>query len=323
MTNTSLLSEQSGAMKIILAPMEGVVDHAMRELLTALGPYDLCITEFVRVVDQVYKPPYFHRISPELRQGGTTRAGVPVRVQLLGQHPDWMAENAVVATDLGSPGIDINFGCPAKTVNRNKGGAVLLQEPETLYKIVSRIRAAVPDHLPVSVKMRLGYENTDLATDCARAIEDGGASLLTIHARTKVDGYRPPAHWHLIKDIRQQVSLPLVANGDIWSRADAEKCRIVSGCDDLMIGRGALCLPNLSAVIQDDAAPMAWEKTCALLLDYAVFVRDDKQRGYLPSRLKQWFRYLKRQYPEAEILFEKIKRLRELDQILAVIKQEL
>ncbi len=306
-------------MKIILAPMEGVVDHAMRELLTASGHYDLCITEFVRVVDQVYKAPYFHRICPELRQGGKTRAGTPVRIQILGQHPEWMAENAHVATALGSPGIDINFGCPAKTVNRHKGGAVLLQEPETLYKIVHQVREAVPDHLPVSVKMRLGYENTDLATDCARAIEDGGAQMLTIHARTKIQGYRPPAHWHLINDIRQNVSLPLVANGDIWSRADAIKCRRVSGCDDIMIGRGALCLPNLVSVIREDAEPMTWAEVCALLVSYAAFVRDTKARGYLPSRIKQWFSYLRREYPQADILFEKIKRLRQLDEIIAIV----
>ncbi|MBL4801843.1 MAG: tRNA-dihydrouridine synthase [Emcibacter sp.] len=309
-------------MKIILAPMEGVVDYAMRELLTASGHYDLCITEFVRVVDQVYRPAYFHKISPELSHDGKTRSGTPVRVQLLGQHPDWMAENAVVAVELGSPGIDLNFGCPAKTVNRHRGGAVLLQEPETLYKIVSKVREAVPASHPVSVKMRLGYETTDLTLDCARAIEDAGANLLTIHARTKVEGYRPPAHWHLINDIRQQVKIPLIANGDIWSRADAIKCQNISGCDDIMIGRGALCLPNLVSVIREDAAPMPWAEACGMLIRYAAFVRDAPARGYLPSRLKQWFRYLKREYEPAHLLFDKIKRLRELDEILAVIQQE-
>ncbi|HEC00196.1 MAG TPA: tRNA dihydrouridine(16) synthase DusC [Sphingomonadales bacterium] len=307
-------------MKIILAPMEGVVDYAMREILTTSGQYDLCVTEFVRVVDQVYKPPFFHRICPELRQGGKTRSGTPVRVQLLGQHPGWMAENAAAAVALGSPGIDLNFGCPAKTVNRHRGGAVLLQEPETLYQIVKAVRDAVPGTSEVSVKMRLGYENTDLAVDCARAIEGAGADMLTIHARTKVEGYRPPAHWHLIHDIRQQVSLPIVANGDIWSRADAERCREVSGCDDIMIGRGALCLPNLVDVIRKDAAPMTWPEVCNLLLTYAAFRRDAHGRGYLPSRIKQWFSYLKRQYPEAIPAFEKIKRLQQLDEITAMIR---
>ena len=307
-------------MKIILAPMEGVVDYAMREILTTSGQYDLCVTEFVRVVDQVYKPPFFHRICPELRQGGKTRSGTPVRVQILGQHPGWMAENAAAAVALGSPGIDLNFGCPAKTVNRHRGGAVLLQEPETLYQIVKAVRDAVPRESEVSVKMRLGYENTDLAADCARAIEGAGADMLTIHARTKVEGYRPPAHWYLIHGIRQQVSLPIFANGDIWSRADAERCREVSGCDDIMIGRGALCLPNLVDVIRNGAKPMTWPEVCDLLIIYASFRRDTHGRGYLPSRIKQWFSYLKRQYPEATPAFEKIKRLQQLDEIIAMIR---
>ncbi len=308
------------APQIILAPMEGVVDHAMRELLTASGHYDLCITEFVRVVDQVYRPPLFRKICPELRQGGKTRAGTPVRIQLLGQHPNWMAENAMVATDLGSNGIDLNFGCPAKTVNRHKGGAVLLQEPETIYKIVSAVREAIPAPQILSVKMRLGYEDMNLAHDCARAIEGAGADMLTIHARTKVEGYRPPAHWHVIDDIRQHITIPIVANGDIWSQKDAENCRHISGCTDIMIGRGALCLPNLASVIKDDIAPMPWVEVCDLLIHYALFKRAKHQRGYMPSRLKQWLKYLKRQYPESEILFENIKRLRQLDEIMAIIE---
>lgn len=97
-----------------------------------------------------------HRLCPELKQDGKTRAGTPVRVQLLGQHPEWLAENAIRAIELGSPGVDLNFGCPAPTVNKSKGGAVLLKEPETVYRIVKAVREAVPAHLPVSAKIRLG-----------------------------------------------------------------------------------------------------------------------------------------------------------------------
>ena len=129
-------------MRIVLAPMEGVVDHLMREMLTEIGGFDLCITEFVRVVDQLLPRRVFTRLCPELLQGGKTLAGTPVRVQLLGQEPNWLAENAARAVELGSPGIDLNFGCPAKTVNKSKGGAVLLRETEQLYRIVSAVRAA-------------------------------------------------------------------------------------------------------------------------------------------------------------------------------------
>lgn len=178
-------------MRVILAPMEGVVDHLMRDLLTAQGGFDLCVTEFLRVVDQLYPERSFFKICPELANGAKTPSGVPVRIQLLGQSPEWLAENAARAVALGSPGIDLNFGCPAKTVNRNKGGSVLLKEPETLYAIIREVRQAVPVYQPVTAKIRLGYDDTSLMLENARAIEAAGATELAVHARTKRDGYRP------------------------------------------------------------------------------------------------------------------------------------
>ncbi len=145
-------------MRVILAPMEGVLDHRMRQLLSELNPYDLCVTEFIRVVDQPVTDKVFYRLAPELLRGGKTRNGTPVRVQLLGQDPDWLAHNAARAIALGSPGVDINFGCPAKTVNRSKGGAVLLKEPELIYRIVAAMRQAVPAGQVLSAKIRLGWE---------------------------------------------------------------------------------------------------------------------------------------------------------------------
>ena len=146
-------------MKVMLAPMEGVVDHLMRDMLTRVGGFDQCVTEFVRVVDQKIPKKTFYRLCPELHNGGKTPAGVPVRVQLLGQHPQWLAENAQTAIELGAPGVDLNFGCPAKTVNKSKGGAVLLKETQTLYDIVKAVRDAVPAEIPVSAKIRLGFED--------------------------------------------------------------------------------------------------------------------------------------------------------------------
>lgn len=157
-------------MRIILAPMEGVIDHIMRDLFTQLGGIDLCMTEFVRIVDQKLPDRVFYRLSPELHHQGKTANGTPVRIQLLGQDPGWLAENAAVATRLGSPGIDLNFGCPAKLVNKNKGGAILLREPETLYKIMKSVREAVPAYLPTTAKMRLGFEDKTLAIENAQAL---------------------------------------------------------------------------------------------------------------------------------------------------------
>ncbi|MFC7049195.1 tRNA-dihydrouridine synthase [Emcibacter nanhaiensis] len=305
--------------KIYLAPMEGVVDYVMRDMLTSVGNYELCVTEFVRVTNQLYKPALFYKYCPELKSGAKTPSGTPVMIQLLGQDPDWMAENAARAVELGSPGVDLNFGCPAKTVNKSKGGAILLREPETLYKIISAVRTAVPANLPVSAKMRLGYEDKSLALDNARAIEAAGANRLTVHARTKVEGYKPPAHWHWIAKIREEVTLPLVANGDIWTAEDAEACRRESGCQDIMIGRGAMALPNLSRVIADGAAPLSWDQVRGLLLRYAGIERSDHRGGFLPSRIKQWFTYLRLCYPAADEMFRDLKRLQALEEISAML----
>ena len=146
-------------MRLMLAPMEGVVDHTMRELLTAVGGLDRCVTEFLRVSDRLLPPRVFHRVCPELSGGGITTSGVPVYLQLLGGQPGPMAENAARAAELGAPGIDLNFGCPAKTVNKSDGGAIILRQPERVHRIVSAVRAAVPAEVPVTVKTRLGFDH--------------------------------------------------------------------------------------------------------------------------------------------------------------------
>lgn len=211
-----------------LAPMEGVVDATMRHILTRVAKVDLCVTEFLRVTSQVYPPKVFHRNCPELLTTSHTESGVPVFLQLLGQ-PTPMGENAARAVELGAIGIDLNFGCPAKTVNNSDGGAALLQYTNRLYDIVSAVRAAVPKQIPVTAKMRLGFNDRELMYYNARAIEAGGAEKLTIHGRTKKDGYKPPADWEAIKKISDIVKIPVVPNGDIGSVAAFEACHAING----------------------------------------------------------------------------------------------
>ena len=309
-------------MHITLAPMEGVVDHLMRDMLTQVGGFDLCVTEFVRVVQTKLPKKVFYRLCPELHNGGLTPIGVPVKVQLLGQHPEWMAENALTAIELGSHGVDINFGCPAKTVNKSQGGAVLLQYPDMLYKIVKAVRDAVPAQHAVTAKIRLGFNDTSLALENADAIYQAGASSLAIHARTKRDGYRPPAYWPWIAKIKETVDMPLVANGEIWSAADAKLCQEQSHCTNLMLGRGALALPNLAKSIKINEKPMSWEDLKQLLIQYSGYeIYGDKGR-YYPNRIKQWLSYLKVQYPEAEGLFAQIRKINCSKQIVEILQNK-
>lgn len=308
-------------MQITLAPMEGVVDHLMRDMLTRIGGYDLCITEFVRVVDQLLPRRVFTRICPELLHGSKTPAGTPVKIQLLGQEPNWLAENAVRAVELGSPGVDLNFGCPAKAVNKSKGGAVLLKETDTLYQIVKAVRQAVPAQYPVTAKIRLGYDDTSLTLDNASAIASAGATALAVHARTKSDGYRPPAYWPWIARIKQHIDIPLIANGEIWSAEDAILCQQQSDCQDIMLGRGALALPNLAMTIKQKVAVMPWPQVLELLMRYSEFEIAGDKGLYYSNRIKQWFSYLKLQYAEAEQLFQLLRLQRKSADILHILQQ--
>ncbi|MGO4894510.1 tRNA-dihydrouridine synthase [Flavobacterium sp. W21_SRS_FM6] len=308
-------------MHITLAPMEGVVDSLMRDMLTRIGGFDLCVTEFIRIVDQLLPKRVFYRTCPELHNNSMTPAGVPVKIQLLGQDPNWLAENAARAIELGSHGLDLNFGCPAKTVNKSRGGAILLKEPETLYQIVSEVRKAVPQGTILSAKMRLGFNDTSLAFENAQAIAAAGADLLVIHARTKLDGYKPPAYWNWIAEIKKVVDINIVANGEIWSAQDAVNCQIKSNCQDIMLGRGALALPNLAQVIKQGSGQMPWDEVRMLLVAYSGYeIFGDKGR-YFPNRLKQWLGYLKLQYPQAGILFNEVRALKTANEIIPVLNK--
>ena len=299
-------------MGIWLAPMEGLLDHGLRDTLTRVGGLELCVSEFIRITDSVLPARAFTRVVPELLAGSRTPAGVPVRVQLLGSDPACLADNAQALSALQPAGIDLNFGCPAKTVNRHRGGAVLLQEPELVGQIVAAVRRAVPDHIPVSAKMRLGYEDDALAEDCAQAIEAAGASDLVVHARTKRHGYRPPAYWDRIADIRACVKLPMVANGEIWSIEDARRCREVSGCQRLMIGRGLVSDPGLAlAIAADSAAQVPWPRIQALLPGFWQSVCARVAPRHRAGRLKQWLNYLRQTYPEAQAAFEGLRRVQD------------
>ncbi len=310
---------------IVLAPMEGLLDFVLRDVLTRVGGIDRCVSEFIRITDQLLPERVFTRIVPELHNGGRTGAGVPVRAQLLGSDPACMADNAARLASLGPHGIDINFGCPANVVNRHGGGAALLKEPETIHAIVAAVRRAVPAHMPVSAKMRLGYHDDALALDCAQAIASGGAAELVVHARTKAQAYRPPAYWERIADIRAVVSIPVIANGEIWTVDDAHRCREASGCDMLMIGRGAVVDPGLGMAIKASAntseegakAVLTWPQLVPHLLDFWHIVRTRLDTRAQAGRLKQWLNFLRRRFPEAELAYQALKTIKDPELINA------
>jgi tRNA-dihydrouridine synthase C len=287
--------------------MEGLLDFSLRDVLTRVGGIDLCVSEFIRVTGTLLPERTFLRIVPELAHGGCTPAGTPVRAQLMGSDAVCLAENAARLAGLGPAGIDLNFGCPAKVVNRHGGGAALLDDPELVYRIVHAVRRAVPAHMPVSAKMRLGFRDDSQAEACAQAIEAAGASQLVIHARTRDQGYQPPAYWHRIGDIRQVVHLPLVANGEIWTLNDAKRCQAESGCDDVMLGRGMVSDPGLALHILGQASSTDWNTLLPLLGYFWQQICQHIEPKARAGRMKQWLNYLRRRYPEAETAYQTLR----------------
>ncbi len=312
-------------MRLFLAPMEGLVDCYIRELLTSVGGIDRCVTEFIRVTRGTLPERVYYRFAPELKQGAKTQAGVPVAVQLLGSDVRQVAIHAAKAAELGAPQVDLNFGCPAKTVNKHRGGSVLMREPELMHDLVAAVREAVPAAIPVTAKMRLGYDDRSMGVACGQALEAAGASEICIHARSKVDGYRPPAYWEEIARVRERVRTPIIANGDVWSVEDYWRCREVSGCDDVMIGRGLVARPDLARQIKasqvgEPCEDLPWAGVVELLVDYSRTLHTFLEGRYVTGRIKQWLNYTRRQYVEAEACWHKVKRVSEPEEVCRLLK---
>jgi tRNA-dihydrouridine synthase C len=309
---------------LLLAPMEGLLDATLRDVLTRTGGIDRCVSEFIRITNTLLPERAFIRVVPELLNAGRTRAGVPVRAQLLGSDPHCLAENAERLAGLGPHGVDLNFGCPAKTVNQSRGGAVLLDEPELVGRIVAAVRRAVPAHVPVSAKMRLGFNDDERAEECALAIAEAGADELVIHARTKAHGYRPPAYWDRLAEVRESLPahlrLPVIANGEIWTVADALRCQAVTGCEHLMIGRGMVTDPGLALAIKGQGT-VPWHVLPPLLAAFWTQVSARVDRRHRAGRLKQWLNYLRKRYPEAQAAFDELRLVTEPADIEAWLRR--
>lgn len=282
---------------LILAPMEGVTDAPMRALQGASGAFTYAVSEFLRVSGTPIPIKVFRRDIPELENGAKTLTGVPVHVQILGGHPERMALSAIAAVKAGAKVVDINFGCPAPTVNRHDGGASLLKEPHRVREIVAAVRSALPANIPVSAKLRLGWDRVDAIHENAAMAAEGGASWITVHARTRTQGYQPPVYWKPIGAVREALSIPIVANGDIWTVEDFERCREETGCRHFMIGRGALVNPELPYQIADrlgirqasTGIGTEWSPLLRGLVAYTEQYRD-RVTPRTVMRLKQWLK---------------------------------
>lgn len=318
----------AGKPAIILAPMEGVTDAPMRAFLTERGGFHFCVSEFLRITQSVLPARCYFEHVPELKAGCKTPTGVPVQIQLLGGDEEKMALSAKKVCDLGATGIDLNFGCPAPTVNRHDGGAAILRHPERIQKIVAAVRTAVPAHIPVSAKLRLGWESMDDIFVNAEKAALGGASWITIHARTKTQGYRPPAHWRYIGQVRKQLQIPVIANGEIWTREDFLRCQEETGCIHYMIGRGALGDPALPHEMARELG-IAFEKNSQYpvgtqpqdwlpLLTRFAEINGPTVANQTLARIKQWLKFalIRQNLP----WFETVKKAKNIEEFFELLK---
>ncbi len=218
-----------------LAPMAGVADRAFRELCTEQGAAFTVgeLTSAKGVVLGSKKSEELLAVSSKER---------PMASQIFGSDPAYMANAAVTALSYKPDFIDINMGCPAPKVIASGGGSALMKNPALASEIVKAVKQAV--NVPVTVKMRLGWDNnTIVAVDFAKAMEQAGADAVTVHGRTREQMYAPTANWEEIAKVKQAVSIPVIGNGDVFSARDAAKLLEQTNCDMIMVGRGAMGAP--------------------------------------------------------------------------------
>jgi nifR3 family TIM-barrel protein len=221
--------------RAILAPMDGVSDLPFSSLARQLGSA-ASYTEFINAIDVVNGHP---DLSRRLQYAEFER---PVVFQLFDDDPQRMVEAAEMLLRYKPDVIDINLGCSAKCVTNRGAGAALLREPQKIASIFHELTRSLP--VPVTGKIRLGWDDNSLNyLEVARIIEDNGGALVAVHGRTKAQGYSGSARWDPIGEIKQKLSIPVLANGDIQTAADVKTVLDITGCDGVMIGRAALGNP--------------------------------------------------------------------------------
>lgn len=303
---------------LVLAPMEGVTDRAFRTLVRSLGGCGLAVTEFVsseamtRDIQAAWR---MAELDPNER---------PVSIQIYGRDPERMAQAARHCEALGADIVDINLGCPSKRVTSGCAGSALMREPELATEIFRAVQAAIS--VPMTVKMRLGWDDSSLnAPEIARAAVGEGAQMITVHGRTKTQGYKGHARWEEIRAVRDAIGdIPLLANGDIHDAESARRAMERSGADGVMIGRALMSDPwtmaRIAAEWRGETLPDAtYEERRDILLDYL----DRLDTFDLPMlvRLKKVISYFSKGLPHAATLRAEIQRSRSLDEARATLQR--
>jgi len=278
-----LPKNQYGCPYLQLAPMEGVGDRYFRKAMASVGGFNEAVRDFLRV------PTNAHVKSLACIYDADELAPISLAAQIMGSDPELMARMAQELVRRGASRIDVNCGCPSNVVTGRGAGSSLLKDPNFLLKLTKAVVQAVP--VPVTLKMRSGYADISLFTENVLAAQESGVRYITLHPRTKIDGYRPPARWDLIARAKSLLKIPLVGNGDILTVKDAVTMLNTTGCDALMIGRGSIMNPFLFLQIRAHYSQIPylpkWEDLITFIEVYLAEMPDDFSMKLRMGKLKQ------------------------------------
>ncbi|GAX44170.1 dihydrouridine synthase TIM-barrel protein nifR3 [Tolypothrix sp. NIES-4075] len=223
--------------RVLQSPLSGVTDLVFRRLVRRYAPESMMYTEMVNATGLHYvkQLPKIMEVDPNER---------PISIQLFDCRPDFLAEAAIKAVQEGADTVDINMGCPVNKITKNGGGSSLLRQPDVAEAIVREVVKAV--NVPVTVKTRIGWNDQEITIlDFAKRMEDAGAQMITVHGRTRAQGYNGNARWEWIARVKEVLSIPVIGNGDIFSVEAAVRCLEQTGADGVMCSRGTLGYPFL------------------------------------------------------------------------------
>ncbi len=277
-----------GCPYLFLAPMEGVGDRCFRRAMASIGGFDEAVTDFLRV------PTHAHVSSLARVYEAEETKPIPLAAQLMGSDCALMAAMAQEVEKRGAPRIDLNCGCPSNTVTGRGAGSSLLKDPDLLHDVAKAMVKAVS--VPVSIKMRSGYEDISRFKENLLAAQESGACFITLHPRTKLDGYGPPARWDLIAEAKSILKIPVVGNGDILTVDHALKMLKETQCDALMIGRGSVINPfvfhQIKAHFSGQKYQPQWHELERYLEVYISEIPPDSSTKLKINKMKQLMGFL-------------------------------
>jgi nifR3 family TIM-barrel protein len=277
--------------------MEGVTNLMFRRLIRTIGGTGLTYTEFIA------SSALANRGNKVLKLAEFDENEKPIALQIFGRDPETMADAARVLQDLGGSIVDINMGCPSKQVCAHSGGSALMKEPALAIEIVKAVRKAIS--IPLTVKMRTGFDlQHKNAPDLAYACQEEGVEAVTVHWRTREDNYGGTQEWDTIAKVKQRLSIPVIGNGDITDANSARKMMELTGCDGLMIGRGAIknpwCFQEIHTVLSGApyTPPSTEDKRTLLLLYLETYTNQMRNEHSALGKFKQIAKYFCETLPD-------------------------